>query len=153
MQSDRTALERLTPLVGEWDLETSFAPPGGVRARAMFEWALGGQFLVQRSEIDVPEAPDSLMVVAADPETDGFTQHYFDSRGVVRLYAMTFDDNVWTLRRESPDFTPLSFAQRFVGTMSDDGDTIEGRWETMPPGGSTWEHDFDLTYKRIGRAS
>jgi hypothetical protein len=37
------------------------------------------------------------------------------SRGVVRIYAMTFDDGVWILRRESADFTPLAFAQRFVG--------------------------------------
>ena len=22
---------------------------------------------------------------------DGYTQHYFDSRGIARLYAMTFD--------------------------------------------------------------
>ncbi|HMG63353.1 MAG TPA: hypothetical protein VK599_10440 [Streptosporangiaceae bacterium] len=38
----------------------------------------------------VPDAPDSCcVVVAAD---DGrYVQHYFDSRGVARLYVMTID--------------------------------------------------------------
>lgn len=151
MQIDRTALKRLAPLVGEWNMETSLAPGGAVRARATFEWALGAQFLLQRTEIDHPDAPDTLSVIAVDPETDGFTQHYYDSRGVVRLYAMTFDEGTWTLRRESPDFTPLEFAQRFVGSLSPDGATIQGRWETSPPGAAMWQRDFDLTYTRIGR--
>ncbi len=123
------------------------APPGAVRARSVFEWALGGRFLVERSEIELPEAPDGLCVIAADPAGDGFTQHYFDSRGVVRLYAMTFDDGVWTLRREAPDFTPLEFAQRFTGRLSPDGGTITGRWEIKHPG-QDWRTDFDLTYVR-----
>ena len=142
-----TALERLSALVGEWRMETSLAPPGSVRARATFEWALGGQFLLQRTEVDNPGAPDGLSVIAADPATGAFTQHYFDSRGVVRLYAMTFDDGVWTLRRESPDFTPLEFAQRYVGTFSDDGSMITGRWEIRHPG-QGWQPDFELSYIR-----
>jgi hypothetical protein len=150
MQTQEPALKRLSPLVGEWAVETSLAPPGSVRARTVFEWVLGGQFLLQRTEIDHPDAPDGLCIIAADPASDGFTQHYFDSRGVVRIYAMTFADGVWVLRRESPDFTPLAFAQRFVGELDDDGVTIKGRWETRPPDGSTWEHDFDLTYIRVG---
>jgi hypothetical protein len=31
-------------------------------------------------------------MVSADSETGAYTQHYYDSRGVVRLYAMTFAD-------------------------------------------------------------
>jgi hypothetical protein len=33
------------------------------------------------------------------------------------------------LTRETPDFTPLLFAQRFIGTFSADDNTIDGRWE------------------------
>ena len=97
----------------------------------------------------VPAAPDSLAIVAADPRTGGYTQHYFDSRGVVRLYAMTFTDGVWTLIREAPDFSPLDFRQRFTGTFSADGNTITGAWEKTADGGE-WEHDFALTYRRTG---
>jgi hypothetical protein len=62
---------------------------------------------------------------------------------------MGLEDGLWTLRREAPDFSPLDFAQRFTGRFSDDGKTIVGRWE-IAHDGSTWEHDFDLTYVRIG---
>jgi hypothetical protein len=140
-------MARLQPFIGEWRIETSFAPPGAVRAVAVFEWALDGAFLVERSEVDVPEAPDGLTVVAPDAQGEGYTQHYFDSRGVVRLYAMTFDGRLWTLTREQPDFTPLDFAQRYVGEFSDDGSRIAGRWEIKHPG-QDWETDFELNYVR-----
>jgi hypothetical protein len=89
-------LERLDVLVGEWSIEAVFAP--GVTGRAVFEWVLGGQFLMERSE--------------------------------------------------APDFTPLDFWQRFTGEFSADGRTITGRWETSQDG-STWEQDFDLTYRKV----
>lgn len=152
------ALARLDVFIGEWVVEAQFpgrqpAPSGaagdGPVARSSFEWVLDRQFLLQRTEIPVPEAPDGLSVVSADLETGTYTQHYFDSRGVVRLYAMTLADGVWTLTRESPDFTPLEFRQRFTGTFSQDGNTITGAWETGRDDGQ-WEHDFALIYRRIG---
>jgi hypothetical protein len=146
MADDRMA--QLRPLLGEWRLETSLAPPGTVRARSRFEWALGGRFLVEHSEVDLPEAPDGLCVIGADHDGEGYVQHYFDSRGVVRLYAMTFDGRVWTLRREQADFSPLDFAQRYTGTLSEDGGTISGRWEIRHPG-QEWQTDFELSYVRI----
>ncbi|WP_326686940.1 MULTISPECIES: hypothetical protein [unclassified Streptomyces] len=152
------ALARLDVFVGEWAVEARFPAghPAGVDptgevpvARSRFEWALDRQFLLQRDEIPVPEAPDGLMIVSADLETGAYTQHYYDSRGVVRLYAMSLAHGVWTLTREAPDFTPLSFRQRFTGTFSEDTNTITGAWETGSDGGA-WEHDFDLIYRRVG---
>lgn len=147
-----TALERLGVLVGEWIVEARFPgdqpASGGVRARARFEWALDGQFLLQRTEVPVPEAPDSLTIIGVDPKTGGYAQHYFDSRGTVRLYEMSLADEVWTLTRESPDFSPLDFGQRFTGIFSPDGNTITGAWEKRFSEG--WEHDFTLTYTRAG---
>ncbi|WP_037683522.1 hypothetical protein [Streptomyces cellulosae] len=145
----REALKRLDVLVGEWVVEPHFPGLAAPAGRSVFEWALDGRFLVQRSEIPVPEAPDSTAVVATDPQTGAYTQHYFDSRGVVRLYAMTFADGVWRLLRETPDFSPLAFRQRFTGLVADDGDTIQGTWETSPADGpAAWERDFTLTYRR-----
>jgi hypothetical protein len=142
-------LDRLEPFVGEWDLDVSLPSPDEVRARAVFEWALDGRFLVQRVEISIPEAPNSIALIGADPGGDAFTQHYYDSRGVIRLYAMTFEDGVWTLLRDSPDFSELNFFQRYTGTFSVDGDTIDGHWEMSHDEGATWEHDFDLVYRRV----
>jgi hypothetical protein len=140
------ALERLTPLVGEWALGSSFSTE--VQGRVVFEWILGGQFLMERSEVPHP-FPDGVAIIGADAGGETYTQHYFDSRGVARVYAMTFDEGVWKLWRDAPDFTPLDFSQRFTGTFSDDGKTIESAWEICHDG-STWEHDFDLTYTKVG---
>ena len=54
-------LEQLSPFVGEWDIEVSLPSPSDVTARAVFEWALDGRFLLQRTEISIPEAPNSFM--------------------------------------------------------------------------------------------
>lgn len=141
----------LEPLVGEWSVEAlaPWVPPGDLRGRTAFEWMTGGTFLVQRWEVPIDEAPDGLAVIGPNPDSDGYLQHYFDSRGVARVYAMTFADGVWTLSRTAADFSPLDFAQRFTGTVGDDGRTIRGRWE-LADDGSTWAHDFDLVYTRVG---
>jgi hypothetical protein len=138
------ALARLQPLVGGWAEEAADAPPG----RMTFAWCLGGQFLLQRSEIPAPEFPDSLAVITVDPNGETYTQHYFDSRGVVRLYKMTIGDGTWTLQRDAPDFTPLEFSQRFVGVFGDGGDTITATWESAADG-EHWEKDFDLVYRKV----
>jgi hypothetical protein len=149
------ALARLDVFASEWVTEARFPgdqpPPSsagdGLQVRSRFEWALDRQFLLQRTEIPIPEAPDSLTIVSVDPQTGAYTQHYYDSRGVARLYTMTQAGGVWTLTRESPDFTPLDFRQRFTGTFSEDGNTISGAWEKCLAGAG-WEHDFALTYRR-----
>jgi hypothetical protein len=146
---DARALE---PLVGSWTVEAEFpAPgPGVVRGRTTFDWLLGRRFVLQESDMDHPDAPDSHAVLAPDPERPGgFLQHYFDSRGVVRLYEMSFDGRTWTLTRRAPDFSPLDFAQRFTADLGDDGDTLVGGWFTMPDG-DDWRLDFRLTYRRTG---
>lgn len=143
-------MQRLEPLVGEWIVDADFGVPEP--GRMSFEWAFDGQFLLQRSSIPVPEAPDGLCLISPDPATGEFTQHYFDSRGVVRVYAMEFTGREWNLRRESADFSPLDFEQRFLGTLSEDGSRIEGAWEARHPG-SDWEKDFDLAYARTGASA
>jgi hypothetical protein len=135
-------LARLEPLVGEWTVEASLAP-GVAGGGAVFEWALDGAVLLERSTAPDP-IPDGLMIIAPDSTGDGYTQHYFDSRGVVRRYAMTFRDRRWTLLRVTPDCSPF-FAQRWTGTVADD--LIQGRWERSDDG-ERWELDFELTYRR-----
>ena len=141
----------LEPLVGEWSLEMT--PPGGepsgdVGARVTFEWLEGKTFLVERWQVPIPEAPDGIAIIGYDEGRGTLLQHYFDERGVARVYEMTLEDGVWELSRTKADFDPLDFAQRFRGTFEDDGQTIAGSWE-IAHDGSTFEHDFDLTYRRV----
>jgi hypothetical protein len=140
--ADRRDLE---PFVGEWRLEASLAP--GVGGKASFEWALDRTFMTQRTSIPVEGAPQSLSVIALDHDEQAFTMHYFDSRGIVRLYAMTIEDGEWTLLRTQADFSPLPFHQRYVGTFATDGSRIDGRWEKSDDG-ADWQLDFELNYIR-----
>ena len=145
------SLEALEPLLGEWSLAAEFEglPPMSDGASVSFEWLPGGMFLIERWQIPVPEAPDGIAIIGADPESEGnYLQHYFDSRGVARVYRMSLEGGVWKLWRDAPDFSPLDFSQRYTGTFADDGNTIVGAWEINH--GETWEHDFRLTYTKIG---
>jgi len=149
---EKSPSPEMAPLVGEWSVEALFpgAPPSDLRGRTVFEWMPGGTFLLQRWEVPIDDAPDGLAVIGPDPQNSGrYLQHFFDSRGIARVYAMRFDDRVWVLSRTESDFSPLDFAQRFMGTLTDDGSTIRGRWE-LANDGRTWEHDFDLVYTRVG---
>lgn len=139
------AVAGLEPLIGNWIVEVSMAPPGA-RATCSFEPVLGGAFVVQRAEVPEP-FPSGLCVLAPNEDGGGYRQHYFDSRGVVRVYAMTFENGAWTLERTKADFTPLSFAQRYRGRFTDDGNAIEGAWESRQES-ADWELDFELTYRR-----
>jgi hypothetical protein len=124
-------LGKLTVLAGEWEVELTFPsdPPGVVHAgRTTFEW-LFGQYLVQTME-GPPGGPHMKAIIAYNRDKMAFEQHYYDSRGVVRIYEMTLGDGAWTLLRTKPDFAPLEFAQRFTGRLAGDGSTIHARWES-----------------------
>ena len=85
--------------------------------------------------MDHPEAPDGIAIIGFDADKGAYAQHYFDSRGVARVYEMSFDDGVWKLWRDSP-----GFSQRFAGTFSDDGNTIRASGRSRPttrPGSRT----------------
>jgi hypothetical protein len=149
---DRNAV--LEPLIGEWSLAMiapdqpwpDVLPDAG--ARVTFEWLGDRAFLLERWSVPIPEAPDGLAVLGWDEGRGTFLQHYFDTRGVARVYAMTFEDGIWTLERTGPDFSPFDFAQRFTGRLSDDGARIDGAWE-IAEDGTTWAKDFDLVYRRV----
>lgn len=145
-ETDKAA-EELARLVGEWEMEVEFQgmpPMGG--ARTTFERM--GPMLVQRWEIPVPEAPDGVAVYAYDDGRGTLLQHYFDDRGVARVYEMTLADGVWTLERTKADFSELNFSQRFRGEFSPDGNEIRATWE-IAQDHETFEKDFDLTYRRV----
>lgn len=96
MQSTQNPeLERLEALVGEWTTEATHpAFPGTViHGRAVAEWLEGERFLILRSQADHPEFPDAITIIGAP--TEGLSMHYFDSRGIHRVYAMSLNDGIW----------------------------------------------------------
>jgi hypothetical protein len=141
------ALRALEPLVGEWTLEAS--PPGGEPlpggGRSTFEWHPSGAHLVQRTIVELPEAPDSVSIIGCDAANGTYYQLYADERGVSRVYEMSIGDEGWMLWRSGQPF-----AQRFTATFADEGHTMLGRWE-MSEDGVTYVTDFDLVYRRLSR--
>ena len=98
------ALERLQPLVGEWTAEFHFSfTPEPTPGWLSFAWELDGRFLLQRSGAEHPDAPSGLCVLSVAEDGDGheYIQHYFDSRGVVRVYRMSLRDGAWQLVRRA----------------------------------------------------
>ena len=81
------ALRTLDVLVGEWE---TVAPAMEAEGRTTFEWLDGGGFLIERSKVARPEFPNSVSLIGATGPDGGLQQHYFDSRGVARVYEMTF---------------------------------------------------------------
>jgi len=149
----------LDRLVGTWATEATHpAVPGVVvRGTATVEWLEGGRFLIHRARTDHPDFPDAISIigVTGHDRVDGATgaapaaavqshlrMHYFDSRGVFRVYDVSIDDAAWRLWRDAP-----GFSQRFTGTLADGGDTIVGRWHLCRDG-RHWDDDLEITYRR-----
>jgi hypothetical protein len=143
-------IERLDAFMGEWSMEAQFpgGPSSGPLGRTVFEWLPGRQFVLQRWEVPDPAAPDGVAIIGSAEGHDAYFQHYYDSRGVARIYSMTFNNGVWQLLRDTPDFSPLNFAQRFTAKFNADGNTIRGSWESSSDG-TSWKHDFHLAYTRL----
>nr|MDQ5807907.1 hypothetical protein [Actinomycetota bacterium] len=89
-------MKALASLIGAWELAArhEMLPGDVVGGRAEFAWLPGGHFVEMRSTAEHAAFPDSLSVIGAD------AMHYFDSRGVYRVYESAVRDGVWTLYRE-----------------------------------------------------
>jgi len=156
------ALKALAKLVGTWTTEATHpAFPGAVvRGTVVVEWLEGERFLIHRARTDHPDFPDSISIIGfADrdrvahapgpaPSAGGerwLAMHYFDSRGVLRVYDVSIDEATWQIWRDSP-----GFSQRFTGTLTDRGDTIAGVWQLCQDD-VHWNDDLAITYRRQAR--
>ena len=147
------SLDRLDALIGDWEMEATFGAgyfgPGssamtGRGGRTTFEWLDGRFFLIQRFAVDHPCAPSGIAIIGPGEQPETWSQHYYDSRGVARVYHMSLADGVLRIWREAPGFW-----QRYTGVLSGDGATITGAWEGSADG-QDWKHDFGLTYIKTG---
>jgi hypothetical protein len=114
--------------------------PRSVEVPVSFAWTSNGSFLVHTS--GGGGAPVAHWMIGRDDTSGVFSALYADSRGVSRLYEMSFAEDLWKMWRAAPDFH-----QRFVGRISRDGNTIEAGWERSDDGRG-WERDFELIYTK-----
>jgi hypothetical protein len=149
--------------VGAWTTEATHpAVPGVVvRGTVEFEWLEGERFLIQRARNDHADFPDSIAVIGVtdedrvDPgasettaaDDSRMTMHYFDSRGVFRVYDVSIDDEALRIWRNAP-----GFSQRFTGTFAGffGEETMAGTWQLCTDD-VNWSDDLKITYRRHPR--
>ena len=140
-------------LIGHWlgRREVPAEPPIPLTVDTTIERL--GDFIVIRSVGEPAEVPDTLSVVGGAPRRRTTAHALLRLAGVKRRFLTTLDGSTWTIWRapgedwNGPDGP--GFNQRFIGEISPDGDTIDGRWERgLGDAGDEWEIDFPITYRR-----
>src|SRR5256885_12994816 len=139
-------------LVGRWTTEaTHRGLPGAIiRWSSEIEWLDGERFLIYRSSYDHPDIPDAISIIG---DTDGLQMHYFDTRGVHRIYDVKVTDEGWEMAmdRDSPASSFASpderFSQRMSITFEDDNRTMTGKGR-LSYDNVTWVDDLEITYSR-----
>ena len=145
------ALKPLEALVGDWEMElsnASFLPRPSDRVKGglvSFAWVQDGAFLAMRMGDKPSVPPQALWLIGRDESISNYTELYYDARSVSRVYEMSFSEGVWKMWREAPGFW-----QRYEGRVSKDGKIITAHWEKSNDG-TSWEHDFDITYARVNQ--
>jgi hypothetical protein len=133
-------------LLGEWEVElsnTSFLSTRDDTALGQLTgaWIEDGALLVLRQgESGAP--PEARWTISRDESADEYTVLYHDARGVSRVYAMTYREDVWRMWRVAP-----GLSQRFEGRVNSVRTVITATWQRSSDG-SIWDHDFDVTYTR-----
>lgn len=89
-----------------------------------FEWVEGGALLVMRQSEQMEYPPSARWTIGRDESVRDYLVLYSDSRGVSRVYEMSFSDELWKLWRNSS-----GFSQRFEGRVSPDRNSITSHWE------------------------
>lgn len=136
------ALKPLSFLIGEW--RTTGTHPGvpgkTLNGRTSFAWHEGGAFLIMRTEIDEPQFPQGLAVIASD-DSGKLTMIYFDQRKVSRIFDVTVEGQTVTWRRDDPKISQT------LSITAKGSDTLESKGRLSENGGP-WSDDLSQVFKR-----
>jgi hypothetical protein len=129
-----SALDRL---LGTWDFTMEHnAVSGPITGRESYERVLDGAFVLQRRTYEHPDFPDAMALLSED------RYHYFDVRGIVRVFDFEIDDAGWSMVMVADEFSQRVSA-RFRGP-----DAMDSTGEASYDSGVTWQPDFAATYQR-----
>ena len=128
----------LKRLLGEWRLTMSHvAVPEQITGTQRYEAVLGGAFLLLRFTYDRPDFPDALALITEE------RVHYFDVRGVTRVFEVECFEDRWTLLNLDEAFSQR-YTARFVGP-----DEVHFVGEASHDSGARWQPDFEMTLQRV----
>ena len=141
-------IKRLELFIGNWKMEVIHPhfQPSPITGHTRFDW-LEGKYVIQRTQINKSEFPSSTSIYDWDATSGQYVMHYFDSRGVTRLSQMTLENGIWKWWRDTADFSPLNFFQRFTGEIDEPGKIIQSILESSNDG-INWEHDLNTADRR-----
>ena len=128
-------MKEFQSLIGEWhgEGEVPIEPPMKITTESKIERL--GAFIVFSSTGEPAEVPDSVSIIGGAPDGEPQPMHYFDSRGVKRLFMMALEGSTWKIwRAPGEDWKGphgSGFNQSFIGEISDE-----------------WEVDFPINYFR-----
>jgi hypothetical protein len=87
------------PLIGEWHGEGQYPSEPLMKISEEAKIERLGAFIVFRSVAEPVEVPDSISIIGGAPDGEPQPMHYFDSRGVRRLYMTTLEGSTWKIWR------------------------------------------------------
>src|SRR2546430_13578940 len=92
-------MKQFQPLIGEWhgEGEVPLEPPMKISMEAKIERL--GEFIVLSSVGEPAEVPDSVSIIGGAPDGEPQPMHYFDARGVKRLFMMALQGSTWKVWR------------------------------------------------------
>jgi hypothetical protein len=87
------------PLIGEWhgEGEVPMKPPMKISVEAKIERL--GKFIVMSAVGEPAEMPASVAIIGGAPDGEPQPMHYFDARGVKRLFMMALEGSTWKIWR------------------------------------------------------
>jgi hypothetical protein len=137
------AVRPFAALIGGWATESEhrLLPGTKLMGHVAFAWLPGERFVTWRADNDDPRIPSSLSVVGVMEGDDHLSQQYFDSRGVHRIYRVSFDGTTLVTERKAPGFN-----QRLHAVLSPDGSTFKGVSQLDEGGG--YVDDLSFTFRR-----
>jgi Protein of unknown function (DUF1579) len=139
-----SAEKRLAALIGRWrtqgrTIETGEAPAAPIDAVDTYEWLQGCFALLHTVDARVgDERVEGAEIIGWDSALGGYVTLYCGSDGLNRYEASLAEEDgglVWRM---------CSARDRFTGTFTDDGNTIDGHWEQLDDEGA-WQPWMEVT--------
>ena len=143
-------MSALQTLIGEWRTEATHPMLPGVVVQGTSTFEQLGKFIDVRAQSAHPDFPNSVSVIG---ETAGLRMHYFDDRGVHRLFDVTVAPagiQFSLVRRGTgTEFATgdPGFWQRFDGRVEDRGNKLVGLWQ-LSQDNVKWDDDLAITFWR-----
>lgn len=125
-------------LLGTWDFTMQHADVSEpVTGRHRYELVLDGAFVQLHWSYHHPDFPDATALFSQE------RYHYFDVRGVTRVFDVQLEEGGWSLVNVDPVFSQRG-TSRFRGP-----DAFDTTGERSYDAGVTWHPDFTMRSGRV----